>query len=362
MTPETNKAEDKAKVPAAGTPAPQKQAPAPSTTVSQKSVVAEAPVKKLIYPRVVSRLVYIRRKRTGISLPVEGEFIDESIQKIGPAYRFKSVLRGLEPQEEERWLPRIIGVQPTSDNWGKATEDYWAHISRVVPPNNKDGSGGLELEIGMRYETEADFLADEQGKLDEDGALLNPKGNPINPTDYILWRYCLRYSKVANSYEEIHKSAKIEFYIFSKDKDIKDKKNAFELRKEANQLLYKNLSDRSWVEHMLRVLVQSDPEAQVGIKDIPRLDDNEKDVLLDQYASKMPASFLTYGKDRHLEMKSFIEVCVVVGLLNRIPNTQSISLDGQTLGNTTEEVVAFLLNPQNNGVLGQLKAQAALRP
>jgi hypothetical protein len=323
----------------------------------EKEVVKDIPK----YPRVVSRIIYIRRRKNGPNIPVEGEFIDESIQKIGSSFSNKSVLRGLTSEEEERWLPKIIGIQSTSDRWEDGTKDYWAHISRPVPPGDKTGGGGLELDISLRYKNHEDFLADERAQS-EDGAIINPKGEPTNLPDYILWRYCLKYSRVANNYEDINKSPKIEFYIFSKEKEIKANKAKLDLRRQAAQLMYKNMSDRSWVEHMLRVLIQGDRESQVGIKDIPNMDNDEKDVLLDKYMNSSPALFLNYGTDRHLEMRSFIEVCVVVGLLTRIPNTQSISLDGMTLGNTTDEVVTFLLNPANNSTLSTLKAQSQLRP
>lgn len=316
---------------------------------------------KMSFPREFSHKVFVRRKKNLPNLPIEGDFIDESIIKIGASWREKSVLRGLEAEEESRWLPKIIGTQVTSPNWEAEAANYWKNISRVVPLTNKDGSGGLELEVGLRYKSQEDYDTDQNAPREE-GAVINPKGEPISMADYILWRYCLRYSRVANSIEDINKSPKIEMYLFSREKDIKDKKASFELRKKASQLLYKRLNERDWVDHILRLLIVQDGEAKVTIKDLSTITDDEKDIMMDNYANKNPGLFLSLGEDRNLELKSFVEICIALGLLHRIANTNSVSMDGNTIGNTMDEVVTFLRNPENQHSLATLKAQSAVRP
>lgn len=347
-TPQTqNKAEDKAN----------------NTTFSKpQAAEVKKEIPKLSFPREFSHTVVLKRKKTGPPLPVEGEFIDESIQKVGPSWNGKVILRGLTIEEEARWLPNIIGLGASSPNWEKETKDYWANIGRSVPPNNKDGSGGLTLEVGLKYKNEADYKADQERTRDENGVIINPLGEPINLPDYVFWRFCLLHGKVANNYDLINKSAKIEFYLFSKEKELKDKTKIMLLKKDANQLFYQRMHERDWVENMLRLLIQQDPAAEYGVKDVPTIALEEQELLLNKYAEEYPQLFIAYGKDKHLEMKSFVEVCIAQGLLTRIPNTTSISMDGTTIGGTLDQTVTFLNDPANARALQQLKAQSLTRP
>lgn len=339
---------------------------------SIKDIKVEPKEVKLSFPREFSHIVYLRRKPTGGALPVEGDFADESIVKIGSGFKDKGVLRGLNFKEEIRWLSSMLGVSPESDNWEKATKSYWENISKEVPPSDKKGEGGLKLEVGLKYKNIEDYEHDQRtiktwGVTEVGGskqfiALENPKGEPIDLGDYILWRYCLVYSKVSNSFEEVGKSAKIDFYLFSREKEIKDKKVSFEQKKKATQLLYQNLHDRIWINRILTLFIQADKQSTRSIRDIEAIEEDEKDVIIADYLNTNPSLFLAWGTDKHLETRSEIERWISLGLLIRIPNTNSISFEGNTIGNTMEETITFLNNEKNSFILGQLKAQANTRP
>lgn len=325
------------------------------TTNNSASKEATKEVKKTNFPRGFSHIVYLRRVPPKNQLPTSGNYTDESIHKIGSAYRNKAILRGLTPEEEKRWLPLIIGVNSDSPEWSKKTEDYWIHISKEVPLGD-----GVKLEVGLFYENEEDYETDEKSAKDKNGVTLNPKGNPIDVVDYILWRYCLLYNKVANNFEDIGKSANIDFYLYSKQREIKEKALAFNIRKEATQLLFSNLSDRNWVNFILRLFVQEDKSGKYTIQELETIDDSEKDVALEEYMMKNPTKFLAWGKDKNLKLRSDLELWIAQGLLSRVPNTQSVSHDGVTIGNTTEEVMVFLNNPKNKGILDTLTAQSKI--
>lgn len=312
--------------------------------------------KKHSFPRGFSHIVYLRRVPPKNQLPTSGNYVDESIHKIGSAYRNKAVLRGITPEEEKRWLPQIIGVQSDSPDWQRQCENYWLNISKEVPL----GEQGVKLEVGLRYENEEDYETDEKSAKDVNGVTLNPKGNPIDVVDYILWRYCLLYNKVANNFEDVGKSANIDFYLFSKLREVKEKAVAFNLRKESSQLLFANLSDRAWVSFILRLFVQEDKAGKYTIQELETLDESEKDVALEEYMTKNPAKFIAWGKDKNLKLRADLELWIAQGLLSRIPNTQSVSHDGVTIGNTTEEVMTYLNNPKNKSILDTLTAQSKI--
>lgn len=319
-------------------------------------------------PRKFSNLIYIRRKKSSGQLPREGEVLDETIAKIGSGLRNQGVLRGLNTEEQKRWLPDIINISPDSQNWEAAVKDYWTNISKDVPPSDKEGNGGLKLEVGLEYDNKDDYEYDQKkvktwGDVETEGVkqkvtIENPKGRPININDYILWRYCLVYSRVANSIEDVGKAPYIEFYIFSKEKEIKDQKVSFENKKKASQLMYQRIGDREWVEYMLRLFIKDDKSPLYSIKELASISPDEKDVLLSKYMDKNPILFTIYGEDKNLELKAFIEFAIATGVLNRIPNTSAISFEGQTIGNNLEETVIFLNNPRNADSLGRIKAQS----
>lgn len=308
------------------------------------------------FPKDFSRKVSIRRKPKIATLP--GIDPNDSKLKIGSSFKGASVNRGLTFEEEKKLLPSLIGIDDKSPNWENETKMYWCNISKDVPPDN-----GIELEVGLRYETEEDYNYDKNLPLNSRfSAFVNLKGTPINLADYILWRYCLVYNKVANDLAHAYDSPNIEFYLFNKDKEIQDKKILQTQKQNAFKLLMANMGDREWVDCMLRVFIASDKASNIYLKDLPTTGEDEKDILLEEYMTKFPDRFVALGNDKNLTLKSFIELAVTLGILNRVPNTTTITMDGTTIGNTTEEVVAFFNNPKNANTYATLKAQLRVVP
>ncbi len=334
-----------------------------SKDVPIKKIETERP--KMTFPREISKIVYLRRIPMPARLP--GQNLDESKLKVGSSFRGASVLRGLEFTEEVKYLPQIIGISTGSANWETETRNYWANISKEVPPKE-----GVQLEIGMRYFNQEDYdydmglITDSDSKefirKDHNGTTICLKGSPINLSDYIMWRYCLLYSKVANTQEDIGKSPKIEFYLFSKDKEITDKKASLNSKKKAIQLMYQRMSERDWVDYVLRVLIAQDQRHLYTVKQVETMGEDEKDILLDEFVQENADRFILIANDRNLEMKAFLEVAIALGKLSRIPNTQTIIMDGSSIGNTIDEAVSFLNNPKNNQTLSTLRAQTRLMP
>jgi hypothetical protein len=311
---------------------------------------------KIVFPKTFSKIVYVRRvtKDDGKAKDrLPGQNLDDHSDKIGSGFQGSSVLRGLTFVEEKRFLENIIGISSQSQDWEKKTKEYWSNISKNVPAGT-----GLELEVGLRYDKQEDYDYDQNLELNNNGIIIECKGTPINISDYILWRYCLVYSRVANTPEDKNKSPKIDFYLFSKDKEIHDKKINLNTKRKANQLYYKNIADRNWVNFMITVLVAKDKSpTRKTVAEVSNMSDDEKDILLDQYVSENPELFMIIGEDKNLEVKSFVELCVASGKLTRIPNTDTITMEGNTLGNSISEVVSYLLNPKYAETYQTLKAQ-----
>lgn len=312
------------------------------------------------FPYFQKKEVIIKRRITGGALP--GLDADETREKIGSSFKGASVNRGLTKDEERRWLAPMLGLDLQSSEWEKGTKEYWANISAEVPPNGKNDLGGLKLETGLFYETREQYIQDLDRPKDINGVIINPSGEPINLADYILWRYCLGYVEVANDITLVNNSPKIRFYMFTKEKQIQDKKLLLDRKRKAEFIYNQNISDRGWVDHMLHTLIPGDKDARILLKDIATMEDDEKDITLHEYLEKDVIRFISIGNDKNLEMRSLIELAVATGRLHRIPNTTTLLFEGSTIGNTPEEAVAYLNNPKFNDVLRTIKAQVNITP
>ncbi len=298
----------------------------------------------------VSNKVYIKRKQ---SLPLyPGADKVDSKMKIGSSFKNQAVLRGLTHAEEIKFLPNIIGISAKSDKWEKMTQDYWANISKTVPKDQV----GLELEIGFDY-------ADKESKQKGQKATIEDRhehGRPIRLNDYILYRYCLLYRRVANSQEDMYKSPHIWFYIHTKEKQLSMEHEKFQNEDKALQQYFKLLTNRDKVLDVLTVFAQESSKLDDKLvpHNVETLEDREQDILLRKCATKYPSKFYDYATDEGIAMRSFIEKCIIKGKLRRVPNTDTIIYgDNTTIGNTMDDCIAFLKNPKNSKIYNNLVAQ-----
>ncbi len=226
-------------------------------------------------------------------------------------------------------------------------------ISKQVPLN------GIELEVGFNYRDTATAKEAENAEKGEN-AKEEEKfkyGFPINVVDYVLYRYCLVYSDVANDMNDMNKSHRIRFYLHSKKEELKNSHNAITLQNKAYAKYLEVLSNRDKVENLLRLLTHDDGTSLYAIGQ----SDTEQDILLQSAMLKKPQLFITYFDDKVLEMKSFISKCIAGQWLKRVPNTETIMYGETTIiGSTMEEAVGYLQNEKNFQVLNTLRIQAGV--
>lgn len=291
--------------------------------------------------------------------------------RIGSALKGNDVLRGLTTEEERKYLPSIVGVSPDSPNWDKAIRDYWVNITHTVPYPE-----GSKLEVGMTFATkedantatneeEAEFqkyvAARAEGKFYRENFEKRFKlGKPINLEDYILWRYCLVYSHVANTPDEVHHSAKIRFYLESKTRKIAESKRALQARKKAYSEYLEVLDDRSQVDNLMVILRDTVAKVNKPSEDnYVNVDtDENKDLVLERVVRNYPNRFLTSVNDKQLARKAFIERCIDHNFLRRVPNTDTIIYgDNTVIGNNINEAIDFLATEENKEIYQNLKAR-----
>lgn len=317
-----------------------------------------------------------------------GEGVDISVilnkRKIGSSIRNRSVLRGLSFDEEERYMPNIVGLPSSSNNFQKACEDYWKDISVVVPPpsDNLFKDGGLELEIGFVYpnkeaanegesEANAEFAKFNSSLLegkeyDMDFSVRNEVGKPINVEDFILWRYCLKSTRIANREQDQNKSNKIHFYMTNPQLELKIQKDSIKQRKDAYLAFTKISAEPEKARNLFYALEkQREDYVKATMVELSADDNLDVELLLEHVATKQPGTFLKVTKDKNISMRAFIVRCIEAGHLRRVPNTDRIIYgDNEVLGSTVNDTIAFLMSekePRNAKIRQELEAKLELQ-
>ncbi len=276
-----------------------------------------------------SKKVRVLRRPNYTKLPQE--LYDDSTRKIGAQLLSGTngaVLRGLTPEEEEKYLPEILGVGANEPGFRKAKEDYWNEFSISVPATRKstDGrgeeQGGVELEIGT-----------------------TDSGEPYNLEDWIKWRTLLKHTEVANTVEEMEASDQYFYYI--SDPLAKQQKTIDEaaLGRKAGREFYKledNLAKQAMLLRVLGVDTRYVPEPLIPVE-------------LENLVKKRPQDFLDKLADKNLDTKALIEELLAYEILNKQVN--STYHDDVLLGNSLDDTVKYLQNPANSKLLTTLKAR-----
>ena len=287
------------------------------------------------------KIVFIKRVPKVYHLHKEGD-IEQGIWKIGSSLKQNGPLRGLTFAEEARFLPSILGIANTSEKFSHACNDYWNKISTVVPSGE-----GLQLEVGWEWKNEADYN-DEKNKEES----LRTKGQPINMADYILYRYCLVYGRVANKEEDINKSSKIKFYLHTKEAKIKAEKAKNDVKKQAMKLYLELLGDRNKIMYILRV---DDTNL-----DIDTMDNDEIDIALNKFLENKPSKLIEIANNPDLSTLALIHEALRTNHLERMSNTETITYGTVVVGNTMKEAVTNLKSNTDNFKLIRNKLEAAL--
>lgn len=236
--------------------------------------------------------------------------------------------------EEKLYLPNLISVASNDTHFLAKKQEYWDNISVSIPED------GLELEIGFQY-------VDENDKV----------GSPINVADYVFYRYCLVYSRVANTSAERMKSDKIRFYIYDANIEAAAQMSKINLDDKAMDL-YLSIIKGSSAENKLRIdniLLSFDT-------DINGMSDTNKHLTLRNYASKESAKFVEIAGDKLLEMKGIILTAVYKRVLDRQPLTETIMYGVEILGNNLKEAAAKLMLPQYEKTLNEIKNKIGYLP
>jgi hypothetical protein len=250
-----------------------------------------------------------RRENLFIKFP--SELKTDIKRKIGSTFvsDTKDVLRGLNKDEEKLYLPDIIGVQPTSEQWNAAVRDYWLNYTIDVPEKGK------ELIIGK-----------------------DENGTPINLPDYIAYNFANKHVDVASTDEQLQNKEAFPYYMIDSAKEEAIKVSKFELGVRADKAYVSLFSEDKankarWVYDLIR-----DKDQPIS----PSADDLM--MLLKEIKDTKPALFVNTMKDKDIETKFLINQFIRSGVLTKEGNSY---FDGDKLLGNEAELIGFLVNPAN---------------
>lgn len=285
-----------------------------------------------------SQVVVIHRKKSGYIRRGEGDDPAYYKRKIG------SMLNGhmcLTEEEIKQFLPDIIGVSASHHEFMKEVKLYFSNIGVEVP------IGGLDLEVGWSYTSkEAADKGDKTG------------GRPIRLADYILYRYCLKYSHVANSEEDVDASPKIEFYISDPQAEEKKMFERSTLNRKAMRYSLELASDKAMLDNIL-TMYDMNPSFMSDEAKIVFIDEKTTPLTPEQDPdNEKIKKFISFYEDKRLTRKAFIMRAMNMGILRRVENTDTIMYgDAQRLGTSMDATVEFFTNEANAKLVAEIEAK-----
>lgn len=263
----------------------------------------------------MERKVILRRKEVLNHLPKE--IRAGAKVKLGSIYVNRLPLKGVEGEEEATLLKSIIKTPANHPDFADKSHEFWASLSVKVPFE------GVELDIST---------------FDEDGK------DPVNPMDYLIYKWATKHKHVALSEEEMKTDSNKRFYIYDPQKDLLKKNARVQIKKDADKEFIKLTEDK--MKTLLRVLVNGNPD---------RLTPMEIENSLYDYKEKNAERFLKYCKDENLEIRAEIEEMVEKEVLRKIGN--QLVFQDETIGEDMKDAIVYFKNKKNSGQLNTMRTR-----
>lgn len=347
------------------------QAPKADKVLTSKEQKQEELDKPFTYKRSITVSLIqnysLYRKANDKVLPKKRDYIGSSIRS--------SQVLASNRAEVEAYFPQLLGISVNNENFVTRLKQYLNNIQ--VPVNEL----GVTFDCSFRFNHKRDYFAfkareeeiemaykkaNKQSTKDLRAALaikindLNnleseqyAVGNPVNITDYILYRHCLLYRDIAKDTALINCDPFVRFYL--KD-DAKDKERQQKLRQEINNAKRNYIEVIGDDEMFDAVYIQYCVVAGLPIVNSLLSERMDKESQLDKFSTSEPIKFNSIVKDRDLRIKSLIELLIARGEFVRSQFNQNITTqDGEFIGANMKEAIAWAKNPENENVLAAFK-------
>ena len=270
------------------------------------------------------------------------------VYRIEPAVnKNRLTVRGFDLEEEKVLLRRLIHRDPKDADWEKESERFWKNIYFTFDRNG--------------YDFNISFDVPDTKVNDFKNAPENEKykyGYPVNMTDYYLYRYCLNWSRVANTKEiaMTRKGAKIKYYLHTDAAEAAFKRTAYLAEEAAMKKFFEVLEKPIIGEAILRefetIRGRGDTNF-LGVKyKYEDLNSIEKKNHLMDIARRFPEEFVKLAEDEAVVYKALIYKAISQGTLRQNEGNSMIYYGDDIIGETIGETVAYL--KKNKGVYEEI--------
>lgn len=304
-----------------------------------------------------SKIIEIRhRERTSTFFKVNREFYLDHTARIGSST--SAVAKMLENDAELKVLmPNILGLSPNTSttDWDKAVKNYWDSLSVAVPELGKKLEIGWKIDINNESKIKAiENLQKNKNSIKTEEDLADYVCNeckeeykykyatPIVPKEYLWWRYCLNYNRVANDIKDVEASPKIKFYLISEEVIANAKKKRYDLNRKSMEVFMKLITKPEDVDNVIYIL-RNNIEGN-----ILTMTEDEKHMALETIHTTNPELLIKTATDKNLNDKATVERFVLYNLWKRLDGTDIIVDSNNAaviIGNTVEEAISFMNNP-----------------
>jgi len=359
--------------------------------------------------KIINKTIYLHWKNTQTPYALANkDVLYEPVRVLGTT-RSASLKMISYSEEMKEFMNEVLGLSNTSPDWDKTLAAYWHSLSVDIPV------GGKALEIGFVWDVtlaskkehidrfnsnvddgskikttddaaayfekaskkitddysnlllKANNISDEKEKDKYISTIYKQKyeavenleklkykfGTPINIADYLLYRYALIHSDVANEFALVGKSNNIRFYLHSEE-DIKQAKEEIRmLSRKRMEALMEVIKDSDKVENLLYAV-------GLGSK-ITNADATDRDIAITEYSEKNPKAFIANASNPNLDTIGLIEKYIERNVLKRLEGS-TIIVDSNNpaviVGNDMKEAITFFKNEKDNKqILSEFKAR-----
>lgn len=271
----------------------------------------------------MKKFVTIYRRESAARLPQEIK--DQAVLKLSSGITSSGIpLKGISIEEEEKFLPSIVGVPPTHPEFANKVNTWYNNLSKPVTKE------GLKLNVSTSEVT----------------------GMPEVPIDYLVYRRALADKRVANSKQQLLSDQFYTFYINDEEEEKDKKLKSLKEKETAQKEYFKVKENEALVDWVLQVFAQREGEKTNKYSNLAKED---KDLVLDKMVTTYPKAFVALATDKDLELKAEILSMVDYGVLTKSGNR---FIHGtEPLGDSLDEAVAYFKSAKNQTEYVKLKAK-----
>jgi len=271
----------------------------------------------------MKKFVTIYRRESAARLPQEIK--DQAVLKLSSGITSSGIpLKGISIEEEEKFLPSIVGVPPTHPEFANKVNTWYNNLSKPVTKE------GLRLNISTSENS----------------------GMPEVPIDYLVYRRALVDKRVANSKQQLLSDQFYTFFINDEEEEKDKKIKSLKEKETAQKEYFKVKENEALVDWVLQVFAQREGEKTSKYSSLSKED---KDLVLDKMVTTYPKAFVALATDKDLELKAEILSMVDYAVLTKSGNR---FIHGtEPLGDSLDEAVAYFKSAKNQTEYVKLKAK-----